>query len=78
MLLLRKIFNFKVAIILLLLMTFLLFEEFSSLNSENCNRSGNKMKINNKVENISNSILPENNSQICDSHTGICGPPPGW
>jgi len=78
MVILRKIFNFKVAIILLLLMTFLLFEELSSLNSENCNISGNKMKINNKVENISNSILPENNSQICDSHTGICGPPPGW
>lgn len=78
MLILRKIFNFKVAIILLLLMTFLLFEELYSLNSENCSISANKMKINKKVENTSNSILPENNIQICDSHTGICGPPPGW
>jgi len=78
MLIMKKIFNFKVTIILLLLMSFLLLVDASYLNSENCSISGNKMIINKKVENISNSILPENNSQICDSQTGICGPPPGW
>ena len=78
MFILRKIFSSKVAIILLLLLTLLLFVGVSSLNSENCSISDNELKIINKAENISISILPENNDQICDSRTGICGPPPGW
>ena len=30
------------------------------------------------TEKISPLIIQENNNLICDSSTGICGPPPGW
>lgn len=78
MLILIKIFNYKVVIILMLLLTLLLFVEISSLKSENFYISGNEIKMDYKAENISSSILPKNNGKICNSHTGICGPPPGW
>lgn len=77
MLILRKIINYKVAILLLLL-TSLLFMGVSSFNRENFSSFSNEMKTNDGVENITDSLLPENNGQICDSSTGICGPPPGW
>ena len=78
MLILKKIFNPKVTIILLLLLILIIFGGVPSLNSENCHISGNEIKFDYKAEDISSSILPENNGKICDSHTGICGPPPGW
>jgi len=30
------------------------------------------------TEKTSPLIIQENNNLICDSSTGICGPPPGW
>ena len=30
------------------------------------------------TEKISPLIIKENNNLICDSSTGVCGPPPGW
>lgn len=78
MMIFRKKTLCKVVIISLFLLTPFIFVGMSSLNRENTNSICQEIDNKKNIESTKSSFLPENNSQICDSTTGICGPPPGW
>jgi len=68
------IFHSKRILFILLLMTIPIMILFYSVpNPINCNDANVY-----SMEKINPLIIQENNNLICDTSTGICGPPPGW
>ena len=76
------IFHSKRILFILLLMTIPIMILFYSVpNPINCNDANVYSKENEiikSMEKINPLIIQENNNLICDTSTGICGPPPGW
>ncbi len=75
---LGKIISSNTLIILMVLIIPLMLVAASFIGKDNVNTFGKENNWNEKIESTKNSLLLENNSLICDSKTGICGPPPGW
>ena len=75
----RKNIFLKGILILLVTVPFI-FVVRSSVICENISTYSEDIKIGKNIESIGNSVIviPENNAPICDSSTGVCGPPPGW
>jgi hypothetical protein len=76
------IFLRKKIFLILLLITIpimaLFYHISNPINSQNSIVYGKENELTKYTEKISPLIIKENNDLICDSSTGICGPPPGW
>ena len=71
---------FLILLLITLPITVLFYSVSNSINI-NCKNTIVYAKENEMIkytEKISPLIIKENNNLICDSLTGICGPPPGW
>jgi len=73
----KNIFYKGLLIFLVIIAPFILVVQ-TSLNDENTSSYSKEIKIDKYTESINNSCISENNGQICNSSTGICGPPTGW
>jgi len=74
--------NRKRYFLILLLITIPIMALFYSVpNPINCNNLNVYSKENETIkctEKISSLTIKGSNNLICDSSTGVCGPPPGW
>jgi len=69
---------FRTVLLISLTILVLAYGATSSINSENANIYCKEIIINRNIEDINTLIIPENHNQICDSSTGVCGPPTAW
>ena len=56
----------------------LFFNTSHTMNFNNTNVYSKENGMIKYTEKISPLIIMENNNLICDSSTGVCGPPSGW
>ena len=73
----KSIFSAIVAFLLIALT--IVYGVIYSTNREDANIYSKEININKYVNEYVNILtINENNSQTCDSSSGLCGPPHGW
>jgi hypothetical protein len=68
----------RTVLLITLTITVLVYSVIYSLNSENANIYSKEINIDEYIEDVNILAINGNNNQVCDSSTGVCGPPPEW
>jgi len=74
----KNIFRAVLLISLTIFIAVFIYTITPSISSENTNTYCQEINIDKQVEVINTLVAAENNHQICDSSTGVCGPPTTW
>ncbi len=73
----RKKISHTIVLIILTIVV-LVYSAIYSINSKGANIYSKEINIDEYTEDVNILTINGNINEICDSLTGVCGPPPGW
>lgn len=68
----------RAVLLITLTIVVLVYSGIYSINSKDANIYSKEINIGEYTEDVNNLTINGNNNQLCDSSTGVCGPPPEW
>ena len=69
---------FRILLLISLTIAGLFYGAIAYLDSGNAETYCQEINNDQQVEAVNTFIITENNNQVCDSSTGVCGPPTAW
>ncbi len=69
---------FRTALLISLTIVTLVCGTTYLMDIEDVNTYSKEINLDKYTEDVNTLTITENNNQICNSSTGVCGPPPSW